>query len=93
VAAVKTSTLTIRIEPTLKEAIRSAAHQQHRSIANMVEVMIRDHCVRAGIPLVPDPPPAESPTHKASRRDRSRLTTQPAKPAKKHSPATIARRT
>ena len=47
----KTTTLTFRIEPVLKEALRLAAEQEHRSIANMVEVMIRDHCRRSGIAI------------------------------------------
>lgn len=50
-AATKTTTLTFRIEPGLKEALRMAAAQEHRSIANMVEVMIRDHCTRTGIAI------------------------------------------
>lgn len=45
----KTATLTFRIEPALKEALRTAAEQEHRSIANMVEVMIRDYCDRNDI--------------------------------------------
>ena len=48
-AATKTTTLTFRIEPALKEALRSAAEREHRSIANMVEVLIRDYCNRSGI--------------------------------------------
>jgi hypothetical protein len=32
----KTTTLTFRIEPCLKEALRAAATREHRSIANMV---------------------------------------------------------
>lgn len=51
-ATTKTSTLTFRIEPALKEALRLTAAQEHRSIANMVEVMIRDHCARAGVEIV-----------------------------------------
>ena len=47
----KTSTLTLRIEPALKEALRIAADRDHRSIANMVEVMIRDYCGRNGIAI------------------------------------------
>ena len=47
----KTSTLTFRIEPALKEALRVAAERDHRSIANMIEVMIRDHCGRSGITI------------------------------------------
>ena len=57
-AAAKNSTLTIRIEPTLKDALRAAAEAQHRSIANMVEVLIRDHCKLQDIAIqdTPDPP-------------------------------------
>lgn len=47
----KTSTLTFRIEPALKEALRVAAEKEHRSIANMVEVLIRDHCGRNSITI------------------------------------------
>jgi hypothetical protein len=47
----KTTTLTFRIEPRLKEALCSAAGREHRSIANMVEVLIRDYCVRNGITI------------------------------------------
>jgi hypothetical protein len=45
----KTSTLTFRIAPDLKDALRTAAEREHRSIANMVEVMIRDYCRRSGV--------------------------------------------
>ena len=47
----KTTTLTFRIEPELKEALRSAADREHRSIANMIEVLIRDHCGKNGITI------------------------------------------
>jgi hypothetical protein len=47
----KTSTLTFRINPVLKEALRTAAEHEHRSIANMVEVLIRDYCGRNGISI------------------------------------------
>jgi hypothetical protein len=40
---------TFRIDPGLKEALRTAAQQEHRSIANMAEVLIRDYCKRKGI--------------------------------------------
>lgn len=42
----KTSTLTFRLEPMLKEALCIAADRDHRSIASMVEVMIRGYCGR-----------------------------------------------
>jgi hypothetical protein len=48
-ATTKTATLTFRIDPNLKEALRTAAHREHRSIANMVEVLILDYCGRNGI--------------------------------------------
>jgi hypothetical protein len=47
----KTATLNLRIDPNLKEAIRIAAKNEHRSIANIVEVLIREHCERVGIPI------------------------------------------
>lgn len=50
-ASTKTATLTFRIDPGLKEALRTAAQQEHRSIANMVEVLIRDYCERNGIAI------------------------------------------
>ena len=49
--ATKTATLNLRIDPFLKEALRVAAMQDHRSIANMVEMMIRDHCEIKGISI------------------------------------------
>lgn len=48
-ATEKTTTLTFRIEPNIKEALCIAADRDHRSIANMVAVMIREHCARVGI--------------------------------------------
>jgi hypothetical protein len=57
----KTATLTFRIEPSLKEAVRNAAAKEHRSITNMVAVMIRDYCGRVGVEIVePGAPPAGS---------------------------------
>lgn len=47
----KISTLTFRIEPALKDALRTAAAREHRSVANMVEVLIRDYCGRHGIAI------------------------------------------
>ena len=47
----KTTTLTFRIEPALKEGLSAAAVQEHRSIANMIAVMSRDYCVRNDITI------------------------------------------
>lgn len=66
-ATAKTTTLTFRIEPGLKEALRAAAAREHRSIANMVEVLIRDWCGRNSIAIPEqaalfEPPPAAGAT-------------------------------
>lgn len=50
-ASAKTATLTFRIEPGLIEAVRTAAVNEHRSIANMIAVMIRDYCGRVGVTI------------------------------------------
>ena len=50
-ATTKTAKLTFRIEPELKEALRTAAELEHRSIANMVAVLIMDYCERNDIPV------------------------------------------
>ena len=42
--AKKTTTLNLRIDPKLKAALKEAAVLDHRSIANMVEVLILRHC-------------------------------------------------
>ena len=47
----KISTLNLRIEPALKAAVREAADREHRSVANMVEVLIRRYCDDAGIDI------------------------------------------
>lgn len=57
-AGAKTATLTFRIDPGLKEALRTAANLEHRSIANMVEVLILEYCNRndISIPQLEVPP-------------------------------------
>ena len=52
-AKTKISTLNLRIEPAIKEAVRVAAAREHRSVANMVEVLIRRHCSETGI-VIPE---------------------------------------
>jgi hypothetical protein len=47
----KTSTLNVRIRPSLKEALRIAAIQDHRSISNLLEKMIINHCEVNGITI------------------------------------------
>ena len=74
-ASAKTATLTFRIEPELKEAVRLASVNEHRSIANMIAVMIRDYCGRVGVEIqeqkTPQPKVARKPT-KIGARNASR---------------------
>ncbi len=51
----KTSTLNLRINPAIKEAARIAALREHRSVANLMEWLIRQHCVAAGIEIPEQP--------------------------------------
>jgi hypothetical protein len=50
-AGAKTATLTLRIDPAVKEGLKRTAEQEHRSLANMIEVMIRDYCGRTGVTI------------------------------------------
>ena len=50
-ATARTTTLIFRIEPELKEGLRTVSQQEHRSIANMVAVLIRDYCEQNGIEI------------------------------------------
>lgn len=47
----KIATLNLRIDPDIKDAVREAAELEHRSVANMVEVLIRRYCDQAGIDI------------------------------------------
>ena len=61
--------LTFRIEPELKEAVRAASVNEHRSIANMIAVMIRAYCGRVGIEIAEpnNAPQKNQPRAKAAR--------------------------
>lgn len=47
----KTTTLNLRVDPAIKEAIKEAATREHRSVANMIEMLIRKHCEQEGISI------------------------------------------
>ena len=51
--ALRTATLNLRIDPGVKEALRLAAAKEHRSISNLIEVLVREHCEKVGI-VVPE---------------------------------------
>ena len=45
----KTATLTLRAEADIKQALQRAAEREHRSIANILEVLISEDCKVKGI--------------------------------------------
>ena len=45
----KTAALNLRIDPDIKAALREVAELEHRSIANMIEVLILDYCKARGV--------------------------------------------
>ena len=47
----KTDKLSIRIDPAVKEALQRAAEDEHRSVGNMVEVLVLAHCKEKKIPV------------------------------------------
>ena len=61
--ASKTATLNLRITPVLKQALRNAAEREQRSLANMVEVMIRNYSETHGwaLPDSAEKPKSENP--------------------------------
>lgn len=47
----RTEYLNLRILPAVKEGLRTLAAREYRSIAGMIEVMVRDRCREAKIPI------------------------------------------
>jgi hypothetical protein len=45
----KTTTLTVRVEPTIKEALSTAARSERRSLANMLEVVVLEYCKKRDV--------------------------------------------
>jgi len=66
--AEKTDYLNLRISPAFKEALRRVAEIEHRSIANTVEILIRDHCRKIGVEIEGVPAATEQATPRKTRR-------------------------
>jgi hypothetical protein len=47
----KSTTLTVRVHPAVKEGLRAVAEKERRSLANMIEVMIRQYCDKSGVKI------------------------------------------
>jgi len=49
----KTEMLNVRLSPEMKRALSTAADVEHRSISNLIEVMIVDRCKKLKIDIKP----------------------------------------
>ena len=63
----KSETLNLRVSPAFKQVLKEAADREHRSMVNMLEVLVGDYCDRKGI-VSPGP---ESTTYAASKSART----------------------
>ena len=45
----KTETVNLRLSPRMKELLRMAADQEHRTLSNMVEALVLDYCENKGL--------------------------------------------
>lgn len=62
----KTETLNLRVSPELKELVRVAAARDHRTIANFIDVLVREHCDRVGLGVGQEHPKKPS-SHRAHK--------------------------
>lgn len=60
----KTETLNLRVTPELKDLLRLASTREHRTLSNMVEFLVREHCERH---QVASPPARPAPGRKTAR--------------------------
>lgn len=50
-SARKTEAVNLRMAPDVKELLRLAADREHRTLSNMLEVLVLQHCEQQGISL------------------------------------------
>lgn len=60
-ALLKSTNLNLRIAPEVREALRQAAERDHRSISNMLEYLIVQHCQKNDIPITKLPVTSNKP--------------------------------
>lgn len=55
----KTEAINLRMSPATKALLRAAAERDHRTLSNLLELLILEHCQRNGIeiPRDADEPP------------------------------------
>lgn len=56
----KTETLNLRVTPELKDLLRLASTREHRTLSNMIEFLVREHCERHQIVSPPYSPTGSS---------------------------------
>ena len=52
--AARTTNLNLRIDPAIRDALKIAALQDHRSVSNMIEYIVVQYCKKKGIPVAKD---------------------------------------
>lgn len=62
----KTDAINLRMAPATKELLRLAASKEHRTLSNMIDFLILDHCERNGISAV-------APSTKSLRSTKSKV--------------------
>lgn len=70
-SSAKTATLMLRLDPAVKRGLQAIAAREHRSLSNMVEVLIRDGCRRHGVSVSAScaaAPSADTLAERASRQ-------------------------
>jgi len=67
----KTQSINLRMAPAVKDLLRQAVDREHRTLSNLLELLILEHCRRNGI----EPTPASDagathaiPKHKQRQR-------------------------
>lgn len=70
-SSAKTATLMLRLDPAVKRGLQALAAREHRSLSNMIEVLIRDGCRRHGVSVSAScaaAPSADALAERASRQ-------------------------
>jgi hypothetical protein len=50
----KTQAINLRMSPSTKALLRAAAERDHRTLSNLLELLILEHCQKHGIEVPPD---------------------------------------
>lgn len=73
----KTEAINLRMSPSTKALLRAAAERDHRTLSNLLELLILEHCRRHGIAAAPESsiaPDGSAPPPRAALSARPRAT-------------------